>query len=40
MFVHLGNIKGDDGEAPPLSFTNDVDLVTLYRALSSPPEPI
>ena len=38
MFVQLGNLRGEDGEVPPLSLTNDVDLVTLYRALSAPTE--
>lgn len=38
MFVQLGNLRGEDGDVPPLSLTNDVDLVTLYRALSAPPE--
>jgi len=38
LFLHLGG-AGEDGEVPPISLTNDVDLVTLYRSLRSPPEP-
>ena len=38
LFVHLGG-AGGDGEVPPLSLTNDIDLLTLYRSLRSPPPP-
>lgn len=37
LFVHLGGVR-DDGEVPPVSATNDIDLVTLYRSLRAPPE--
>ena len=37
LFLHVGGVK-DDGEVPPLSATNDIDLVTLYRSLRAPPE--
>jgi hypothetical protein len=36
LFLHIGGVK-DDSEVPPLSATNDIDLVTLYRSLRAPP---
>jgi hypothetical protein len=35
LFLHIGGVK-DDSEVP-LSATNDIDLVTLYRSLRAPP---
>ena len=35
--VQLSNLA-DDGETWPLALTNDIDLVTIWRAISAGPD--
>ena len=37
MFMQLAGLA-DDSEARPVNLTNDIDLVTLYRAVSAGPD--